>query len=73
MWARFCLSLGWPDISEKKLLKTAILLVQGLIKEEKQLVFGPTLTPILPMFGVHKKGKLYILTKIGLSTIKEIL
>ena len=27
-----CLSLGWLHISEKKLLKTAILLVQELIK-----------------------------------------
>ena len=30
--ARFCLSLGWLHISEKKLLKTSILLVQELIK-----------------------------------------
>ena len=28
--ARFCLSLGWLHISEKKSLKTAILLVQEL-------------------------------------------
>ena len=28
--ARFCLSLGWLHISEKKILKTAILLVQEL-------------------------------------------
>ena len=35
LWARFCLSLGWLHISEKKLLKTAIMLVQELIKEEK--------------------------------------
>ena len=28
--ARFCLSLGWLHVSEKKLLKTAILLVQEL-------------------------------------------
>ena len=30
--AQFCLSLRWLDISEKKLLKTSILLVQELIK-----------------------------------------
>ena len=33
--------------------------------QEKQLVFGPTLTLILPLFGEHKKGKLYILKKVG--------
>ena len=40
---------------------------------EKKLVFGPTLTVILTIFGEHKKGKLYILKKVGLSTFKEIL
>ena len=30
--ARFCFSLGWVHISEKKILKTAIQLVQELIK-----------------------------------------
>ena len=40
---------------------------------KKWLVFGPTLTLILPMFGKRKKGKLYILKKVGLSTFKEIL
>ena len=54
---QFCLSLSWLHISEKKLLKTAIVLVQELIKKEKQLVFGPTLTPILPIFGERQKGK----------------
>ena len=29
-WAGFCLSLGWLHISEKNILKTAILLVQEL-------------------------------------------
>ena len=33
--AQFYLSLGWLHISEKKLSKTAILLEQELIKEEK--------------------------------------
>ena len=67
------LPLGWLYINEKKLLKTAILLVQELIKQEKQLVFGPTLTLILPIFGQCKKVKLHILKKFGLSTFKEIL
>ena len=39
--ARFCLSLGWLNISEKKLLNTTILSVQELIKQEKQSVFDP--------------------------------
>ena len=58
--AQFYLSLGWLHISEKKLSKTAILLEQELIKEEKKLIFGSTLTYILPIFGECKKGKLYI-------------
>ena len=34
-WARFCLSLGWLYISEKELLKTAILVVQELKIKKK--------------------------------------
>ena len=71
--ARFCFSLGWLHISKKKLFKTAILLVQELIKQEKQVVFGPTLTLILLIFGERTNGKLYILRKVGLSKFKEIL
>ena len=41
--ARFCLSPDWLHISVKKLLKTAILLVQKLRISEKQFVLGPTL------------------------------
>ena len=37
--ARFCLSLGWLHISEKKLLKTSILLVLELINYEKLVRF----------------------------------
>ena len=37
------------------------------------LVFGPTLTLILPIVGEHDKGKLYLLKKVGLSTFKEML
>ena len=36
------------------------------------LVFGPTLTLVLPVYGECKKSKLYILKKVGLSTFKEI-
>ena len=49
------------------------MLVQEFIKQEKQLVFGPTLTLILPVFGQCKKVKLHILKKFGLSTFKKIL
>ena len=38
-----------------------------------KIVFGPTLTLILPIFGERKKGKFYILKKVILSTFKEIL
>ena len=63
------MSLGWLPISEKELLKTA----QELIKLEKSLLFGPTLTLILLIFGEHKKSNLHILKKVGLSTFKEVL
>ena len=42
----------------------------------KKLVFGATLTLILPIFGKRKKGKLHILKKVkkvDLGTFKEIL
>ena len=70
--ARFCVSLGWLHITEKKLLKTAILLVQELRIQKKKLVFGPTLTKILPIFGERKKDKLYVFKKVGRSTFKKI-
>ena len=57
---------------KKKLLETAILL-QELKKYKKWLVFDPTLTLIVPIFRERKKGKLYILKKVGLSTFKEML
>ena len=47
--------------------------MQELRIKKKQLVFGPTLAKILPIFGEHKKGKLYVLKKVGLSTFKEML
>ena len=69
---RFSLPLGWLHISEKKLLKTPILLVQELRISEKYSAFGPTLTLILPIFGERKIGKLYKFKRVGLSTFKEI-
>ena len=71
--AQFCLPLGWLDISEKKLLKNAIMMVQELIMQKKQLVFGPSLKPILPIFGKGTKGKIYMLKKVDLSSFKDIL
>ena len=70
--ARFCLPHGWLHISEKKLLKTPILLVQELRISEKYSAFGPTLTLILPIFGERKISKLYKFKRVGLSTFKEI-
>ena len=64
---RFSLSLGWPHIREKKIQKTAILLVQELIK------YGPILTLTFSIFREREKGKLYIPKKVGHSTFKEIL
>ena len=51
----------------KKIQKTAILLVQELIK------YGPILTLIFSIFREREKGKLYIPKKVGHSTFKEIL
>ena len=65
--------LGWIHISEKKLLKTAILLVQELRIYKKKLFLGPGLALILSIFGASRKSKLYKLKKVGLSTFKEIL
>ena len=48
-------------------------MLQEFIRYEKLLVYDPTFTLIFHMFGVHGKGKLYILRKIGLSIFKEIL
>ena len=72
--AWFCLFLGFLHISENELFKTAILLVQRLIEEEKQKEkFGLTLTFIFSVFEKYEKGKLYILNKFDLSTFKKIL
>ena len=64
--AEFCLPLGQLDISEKKLLKNAIMVVQELIIYKNQLFLGPTLTPILPIFREGEKSKFYMLKKVGL-------
>ena len=39
----------------------------------EKLVFGPTLTLILPIFAEREKGKIYVLKKVGRSTFKEVL
>ena len=59
-------------ISKKKnLLKTAILLVQELRKQENSWFFGPTLTLILQIFVERKKGKLHMMEKVGLAYIRR--
>ena len=65
-----CLLVSY--ISKKKnLLKTAILLVQELRKQENSWFFGPTLTLILPIFVERKKGKLHMMEKVGLVYIRR--
>ena len=72
--ARLCLLFGFLHISENELFQTAILLVQRLIEAEKQKEkFGLTLTFIFSIFDKCEKGKLYILNKFDLSTLKKIL
>ena len=53
----------------KKIIENCNSVGVGAHKVGK-IVFGPTLTLILPIFGERKKGKLYILKKVGLSTFK---
>ena len=67
-----CLMVGYISVI-KKLWKTAILLMQELRIQEKQLLHGPTLTLILLIFRECKKDKLYILKKVGFSKFKEML
>ena len=72
--ARFCLFLGFLHISENELFKTAFLLVERLMEEEKEKEkVGLTLTFIFPILDKCEKGKLYILNKVDLSTFKKIL
>ena len=65
------MSLGWLHISEKKIIEHCNSVGAGAHKVGKT-IFGPTLSIILPTFGERKKGKLYILKKVGLSTINEM-
>ena len=69
--ARFCLTLGWLNISEKKKFENYNSVGAGAHKVGK-VVFGPTLTLIFLIFGKCEIGKLHILKKFGLSTFKEI-
>ena len=39
----------------------------------EKIVFGPTLTLILPIFAEREKGKMYVVKKVGRSTFKEVL
>ena len=74
MAARFCLFLGFLHVSENELFKTAFLLVQRLMEEEKEKEkFCIILNFIFPIFDKCEKGKLYILNKVALSTFKKIL
>ena len=60
-------------ISVKKITENYNSVGAGAHKVGKVIVFGPTLTLILPIFEHCKKVKLHILKKFGLSTFKEIL
>ena len=57
--ARFCLSLGWLHITEK-IIENCNSAGEEAHKLGK-VVFGPTLSLLLPLFGERKKGKLHIL------------
>ena len=60
-------------ISVKKNIENCNSVGAGAQNIGKVVSFWPTLTLILPTFGERKKGKLYILKKVGLSTFKETL
>ena len=64
--------VSWlPTYQRKKIIENCNSVGAGAHKVGKT-VFGPTLSIILPTFGERKEGKLYILKKVGLSTIKEM-
>ena len=71
--ARFCLSLGWLHISEEKAIENCDSVDAGAQNVGKVANFGLMLTLSLLLFVEIKKGELYILKKVGLSTFKEIL
>ena len=64
---RFCLSLGWLNITEKKMIEHYNSVGAGVHKVGK-VVFRPTLTLI---FGKCEKGKLHILKMVGLVHLRR--
>ena len=71
--ARFCLSLGWLHISEKKIIENCNSVGAGAQNMEKVVSFWPNFDPDFTDIWERKKGKLHILKKVDLSTFKEIL
>ena len=60
-------------MSVKKIVENCNSVGAGAQNIGKVVSFWPNFDPILPIFGERKKGKLYILKKVILSTFKEIL
>ena len=59
--ARFCLSLGWLNISKKKFEN-----YDSVGAGAHKVVFGPTLTLVFLIFGKCEIGKLHIFKKSSL-------
>ena len=70
-WARFCFSFSWLHISEKKIVENCNSVGAGAQNVRKVVIFGPTLTLILPTFPERKNGKSYILKKVILSHLRR--
>ena len=66
------LFVSWLDTYQwKRIIENCNSVGAGANKVEK-VAFSPTLTLLLLIFGECKKGKLYILKKVGLSKFKEM-
>ena len=61
----------WATYQWKKIIVNCNSVGAGASKVGK-IVFGPSLTLVLLIFGERKKGKLYMLKKVGLSAFNQI-
>ena len=61
----------WATYQWKKIIVNFNSVGAGASKVGK-IVFGSSLTLLLLIFGERKKGKLYMLKKVGLSAFNQI-
>ena len=71
-WGFVCLLVGYISM-KKKITENCNSVGAGAHKVGKVVSFWPNFDLIFLIFGEIEKGKLYILKKVGLNTVKEIL